>query len=388
MSAAQSAIVVTHTAPTGLDATLADLTTAFAATAAEADATGQLPRENFARLHAAGLIGLTAPTEIGGGGADLATTLKVVRAVARGEPATALILVMTYLHLASLARGGPLEGPRRRVAEDAVRNGALVNAFRVEPELGTPARGGVPATTARIDGDRWLISGRKIFSTGVPVLSWFNVWAVTDEPEPRVGAFLVHRSAPGWRVEETWDHLGLRASASHDVIFEATPTPLDHATGLTAVDAPPPPMDPAFLAWNAVLTAGIYDAVAHNARDWFVQWAAGRVPANLGAPLSSLPRYQEAVGAADALLLANRTLLATAAHGNVSPAETNLVKYAVSENAIEIVENLVALTGNPGLSRHNPLQRHLRDVLCGRVHTPQADAALGAAGRAAFAALR
>ena len=380
-----SAIVVTHTAPKGLDATLTELTAAFAATAAEADATGRLPAENFAHLHAAGLIGLTAPTEIGGGGADLATTLKVVRAVARGEPATALILVMTYLHLNGLTRGGPLEGPRRRVAEDSVRNGALINAFRVEPELGTPARGGVPATIARRDGGRWLISGRKIFSTGVPVLSWFNVWAVTDEPTPRIGAFLVHRSAPGWRIDETWDHTGLRASASHDVIFESTPIPLDHATGLTEVGTPSPPPEASFLAWNAVLTAGIYDAVAENARDWFVHWAANRVPANLGAPLSSLPRYQEAVGAADALLLANRALLASAAHGEISASESSLIKYAVTENAIKLTQDLVALSGNPGLSRHNPLQRHLRDVLCGRVHTPQADAALGAAGRAAFA---
>lgn len=381
-----SAIVVTHTAPSGLDATLAELTSAFAATAAEADASGRLPIENFHRLHAAGLIGLTAPPEIGGGGADLATTLKVVRAVAYGEPATALILVMTYLHLAGLGRGGPLEGPRRKVAEDAVRNGALINAFRVEPELGTPARGGIPATVARKDGDRWLISGRKIFSTGVPALSWFHVWAVTDEPEPRVGAFLVHRSAPGWRIEETWDHLGLRASASHDVIFDGTPTPLDHATGLTPVGTPPPPPDANFLAWSAVLTAGIYDAVAHAARDWFADWAKGRVPANLGAPLSSLPRYQEALGAADALLLANRTLLNAGARGEVGPAETSLIKYAVTENAIKLVQDLVALAGNPGLSRHNPLQRHLRDVLCGRVHTPQGDVALSAAGRAGFAA--
>ncbi|GGE14269.1 acyl-CoA dehydrogenase [Polymorphobacter glacialis] len=380
-----SAIVVTHTAPKGLDAILAELTTAFAATAAEADATGRLPAENFARLHAAGLIGLTAPTEIGGGGADLATTLKVVRAVARGEPATALILVMTYLHLNGLTRGGPLDGPRRRVAEDSVRNGALINAFRVEPELGTPARGGVPATIARRDGGRWLISGRKIFSTGVPVLSWFNVWAVTDEPTPRIGAFLVHRSAPGWRIDETWDHTGLRASASHDVIFESTPTPLDHATGLTKVGTPSTPPEASFLAWNAVLTAGIYDAIAQNARDWFVHWAANRIPANLGAPLSSLPRYQEAVGAADALLLANRALLASAVRGEISPAESSLIKYAVTENAIKLTQDLVALSGNPGLSRHNPLQRHLRDVLCGRVHTPQADAALRAAGRAAFA---
>jgi len=50
------------------------------------------------------------------------------------------------------------------------------------------------------------------------------------------------------------------------------------------------------------------------------------------------------------------------------------------------VEKAIATTGNPGLSRHNPLQRHYRDVLCGRVHTPQSDMVLMGAGKAAFAA--
>jgi alkylation response protein AidB-like acyl-CoA dehydrogenase len=45
----------------------------------------------------------------------------------------------------------------------------------------------------------------------------------------------------------------------------------------------------------------------------------------------------------------------------------------------------IAASGNPGLSRHNPLQRHYRDVLCGRVHTPQADVVLTGAGKTAFA---
>ena len=79
-------------------------------------------------------------------------------------------------------------------------------------------------------------------------------------------------------------------------------------------------------------------------------------------------------------------MLDAGARGAVSGPEASLIKYAVTENAIKVVEQLIALSGNPGLSRHNPLQRHLRDVLCGRVHTPQADVALSAAGRAAFAA--
>lgn len=139
--------------------------------------------------------------------------------------------------------------------------------------------------------------------------------------------------------------------------------------------------------WSPVLTAAIYNAVAVAARDWFVRWLTERTPANLGAPLSTLPRFQELVGTIDGLLLQNRVLLDSAAEGRLGAPHGGLVKHLVTENAMAAVEKAIAATGNPGLSRHNPLQRHFRDVLCGRIHTPQADVVLTAAGKAAFAKL-
>ncbi|WP_337188034.1 acyl-CoA dehydrogenase family protein [Phenylobacterium sp.] len=373
------------TAAPDLDALLPGLTAAFAETAAQHDRDSSFPFANFERLREAGLLALTAPAALGGGGADLPAALRVIEAVARGEPATALVLTMQYLFHASLeGRAGFTDALKARVVRDALEDGALINALRVEPELGTPARGGLPATVARRAADGWRISGRKIYSTGAPALTWMIVWARTDEPEPRVGGFLVHRDAPGRRIEETWDHTGLRASGSHDVVFEDTPVPLEHALAPTLPGAPPAP-DPAMAVWSPVLTAAIYNAVAGAARDWFVRWLTERTPANLGAPLSTLPRFQELVGTIDGLLLQNRVLLDSAADGRLGPGQGGLVKHLVTENAIAAVEKAVAATGNPGLSRHNPLQRHYRDVLCGRIHTPQADVVLTAAGKSAFA---
>jgi alkylation response protein AidB-like acyl-CoA dehydrogenase len=200
-----------------------------------------------------------------------------------------------------------------------------------------------------------------------------------------VGGWLVHRDTPGVRIEETWDHLGLRASGSHDVVFEDALVPLDHALAPQPPEAPPP-WPAAFTVWSSVLTAGIYDAVAQAARDWLVGWLIARKPSNLGASLSTLPRFQEAIGAIDGLLLSNRALFEQALRGETTPVESNLVKHLVTENAIRVVDKAVEITGNPGLSRHNPLGRHHRDVLCGRIHTPQADVVLTGAGRAAFAA--
>jgi alkylation response protein AidB-like acyl-CoA dehydrogenase len=372
-----------------LDALLPQLTAAFAATAAQHDRQSSFPFENVTRLHGAGLLALTAPLSLGGQGANLATALKVIEAVARGEPATALVLAMQYIFHAALPDWPGFPDHLKAVlVRDALERGALINALRVEPELGTPARGGLPATLARRTVDGWRLSGRKIYATGAPALSWMLVWARTDEAAPRVGNFLVPREAPGWRIEETWDHTGLRASASHDVIFEDTPLLDQYALAPRPAEAPPPALDLIMALWAPVLTAGIYHAVATAARDWFVRWAAERRPANLGAPLSTLPRFQELVGAIDGLLLQNRVLLDAAAKGRLTPDQGGLVKYLVTENAIAAVEKAVAAAGNPGLSRHNDLQRHYRDVLCGRVHTPQADVALAGAGKTAFAAIQ
>jgi len=369
-----------------LDAILPGLTERFAATAALHDRDSSFPFENFAALHEAGLLTLTTPKALGGHGADLPTTLKVIQAVARGEPATALILSMQYLFHASLeTRGGWPEHLKRLVADDAHRNGGLINALRVEPELGTPARGGLPATVARRTADGWRISGRKIYSTGSPGLTWMVVWARTDEAEPRVGSWLVHRDTPGWRIEETWDQTGLRASGSHDVVFEDAFVPEDRSLSPQPVGTPQAP-DPVMALWAPVLTAAIYDCVARSGRDWFVDWLIERKPANLGASLSTLPRFQEIVGAIDGLLLQNRVLLEAAANGRLSPLEGAQAKHLVTENAIAATEKAIAASGNPGLSRQNPLQRHYRDVLCGRIHTPQGDVVLTAAGKAAFAA--
>ncbi len=371
-----------------LDAILPDLTSRFAATADAHDRASSFPFENFAALREAGLLALTAPSDLGGHDADLPTALKVIRAVARGEPATALVLVMQYLFLGSLdGRSGWPAHLKALVAEEAVRNGGLINALRVEPDLGTPARGGLPATVARRTPDGWRLSGHKIYATGWPALTWFVVWARTDDPEPLVGSWLVHRDTPGWRIQETWDHTGLRASASHDVIFEDAIVPLDRALSPQAPGAPPQ-IDPKFVVWSSVLTAAIYDSVARAGRDWLVGWLNDRKPANLGAHLSTLPRFQELVGTIDALLLQNRVLLDAAAEGRLPLSEAALVKHLVTENAIAALEKAIAASGNPGLSRHNPLQRHYRDVLCGRIHTPQADVVLSAAGKSAFAAAR
>lgn len=368
-----------------LDALCATL----AASAAQLDRDAEFPHANLALLRDAGLLGLATARRFGGDEADRSRLREVIGEVARGEPSTALLLAMQYINLRRLQRNATAPRPLlERVLRESVSDGALINAFRVEPELGSPARGGLPQTLARRHPDGWRLSGHKLYTTGIPGLTWLLVWARSDDPQPLVGGWLVHRDTPGIRVIESWDHLGMRATGSHEVIFEDVQLPPESAVDVHPLDRQPG-LDvaavAAFQGDNAILLAALYDGVARAARDDLLGWLARRVPGSLGAPLSSLPRVQEAVGRIDALLLNNRLQLRGSDDPALSVGELAQIKVNVIDNAIDAVRRGLELAGNHALEHANPLQRHYRNLLCGRVHTPQPDSVWLAAGKAAFA---
>jgi len=388
-SHAKAATLASRAAEVDLQA----LSAALAATSAVHDAEASFPHANFALLQRHGLLALTVAEADGGAGAGLQRAREVIAAVSRGDPATALVLTMQYLQTRALSRPGNgwPEALRQQVLHSVVHDGALLNALRVEPELGTPARGGLPATVAQRCAEGWRVSGHKLYSTGVEGLSWLVVWGRSDETPVRTGAFLVPRQAPGVRIVKTWDSLGQRASGSHDVLLEQVLIPASHALELREPADWSRAPDAEQQHWMHVLLGALYDAIALNARDWLIHFLRTRAPASLGAPLATLPRAQEALGEIELLLQANRLQLDAAARdGDAghpwSPADSGLLKTAVTRNAIEVVERALKLTGNHGMARANPLERYHRDVLCGRIHTPQEDSACIAAGRAALQA--
>ena len=367
------------------------LSAEFAQRAVQHDRDGSFPHANFADLQRAGLLALAAPRAWGGQSASITQLGEVIGAIGYACPATALVLSMQFIQQRNMARPGQAwpEHLARQLVQEAVHGVSLVNALRVEPELGSPARGGLPQTIARRTPEGWRLSGRKIYSTGAPVLRWYTVWARTDAAEPQVGSFLVRADQPGCRIEPTWDHLGLRASGSHDVVLDDVLTPLDHTIGLLPAFPTTTPKDTSYIAEMVVLLGALYGGVAQAAHDWLRQFLQQRVPANLGAPLSSVPRLQEAVGRLEGLLLSNRYLLDRLARDidagqSISATDAGLVKNLVMEQSIQVVQEAVRLSSNHGLTRHNPLERHLRDVLCGRVHTPQEDSVYLAAGKHAL----
>jgi alkylation response protein AidB-like acyl-CoA dehydrogenase len=375
-----------------LAAAVDELTKRLSGLASLHDQAGAVPPDIFADAHRAGLAALTVPARYGGRGAGLETTAAVIGRLAQGDASVALILAMQSIYHGMIAcsPGWPA-ALHEHLGRAAADDGALLNALRAEPELGTPMRGGLPATTAQRDGDGWTVTGTKIFATGGRHLTYGLVWAKTDEPDPRVGFFVVPLESEGVSLEPSWNHLGMRATESHTYRFDRVRIPHRFAGELRH------PSDSAnsdpLAQWNNIVLAALYDGIARGARAWFLHYLHSRVPANLGASLAAQPRFQELTGSIDALLLSNRSVLRDffrrerSECGRESSLESALVKCITTDNAIRVVDLAVSSIGNAGLTRNHPIERHYRDVLCSRVHVPQQDMIVRAAGIASLKAV-
>ena len=353
----------------------------LAARAEEHDRDATFPYQGVEAVHEAGLLTLTVGRRYGGPGGTLLDTVRVLAELGRGDASVALVTAFTLLHHAEQARTAtwPAAGYRRLLGESR-RGPALVNSVWADPLEG-------PATTARRDGDGWLLTGRKTGCTGAEALAWMVVRARTAEPQPRTGTFLVRGESPGVQVDPVWDQLGLRASAGHDVVFADVYVPAEAALGLQG--EPDPAVAALTAAWQDLALAAVHLGVGRAASDWLVRFLGRRTPANLGDPLAALPRYRCVLGEMESALVGAEELL-TGLAGRIDAGDeqavgrTGAVQLLAGRAVVESVQRAVALTGSPGLSRRHPLERYLRDVLSGRMHGPSEESVLEEAGQRAL----
>ncbi|MFT4044387.1 MAG: acyl-CoA dehydrogenase family protein [Gordonia sp. (in: high G+C Gram-positive bacteria)] len=371
-------------APDLSPAALAEVTAQVAATAEQYDRSGEIPTAGLLVAHRAGLLTATVGTEFGGPGLGPAEAARILIALGEGDPSVALLAANT---LAGHAAHASTRHWPRAVYDDLLTRSltepALINAIRAEADLGAPARGGLPTTTVTRAGQEWILQGHKVFATGGEALAYHIVWALADDG--RVGHVVLPGDSPGITWRHTWDHLGLRASNTHDVTYTDVRVPLENFIEIPKVDGVY--RDPAANAglWSFGHSA-LYIGVARAARAAFVDFAQNRVPSALGRPIATTERIQAVAGEIDTQIAIAETLLfgALTRALNEEPgigAQLSVIKVAVARAVVNAVQTAVAALGNPGLTRHNSLERHLRDVLCVRVHPPQEDSALIAAGR-------
>ena len=369
--------------PSGLKA----LTAEVASTAEQYDRSGDIPVAGLAAAHRGGYLTATVAARFGGPEAGPFEVVQILSALGEGDPSVALIAANNLaIHQMQAATNSCPADLYDDLLRQSVQGPAPVNVIRAEPELGAPARGGLPKTIARRTANGWALTGRKTFATGGTALSYHLVWAITDEEEPRVGHVIVPADSAGITWHQTWDHLGLRASNTHDVSYEGVEVGEENFLEIPKTNGVY--RDPA----SAVGPTGfghpaLYVGVARAARTAFVTYARERVPTALGRPIAETERIQAIAGEIDAQVvqaetLLYGTLLRVAADDPAVAAGLSLVKVQIARSVIAAVQTAVAALGNAALTRHNPLERHLRDVLCVRVHPPQEDTALLAAGRA------
>jgi alkylation response protein AidB-like acyl-CoA dehydrogenase len=372
---------------------LGRLTAVLAATAEQYDRSAAFPWTPITALHETGVLTLGVGTRYGGQPLGVTDTARLLQALGQGDPSVALLTAMTVLQhaLQDVAPFWP-EELYRSVVQRAATEPVLLNAIRAEPELGAPARGGLPATRVRRTADGWVLDGRKAYGTGSEGLAYHLVWAATDDAaidggDPLLGHVVVPADAPGIEIVPTWDHLGLRATSTHDVVYRGVEVPAENFRG---VPASQPPGDLGGLALAGLAVPALYLGVARAAQEFFGRFAHERVPAALGRPIATTERIQTVAGEIEARLVgAEEVLYGLAgrldAGDRTARGRVLVAKLLVTRAAVEAVQLAVATLGNPALSRSNPLERHLRDVQCSRVHPPQDDAALLAAGRQALA---
>ncbi len=186
----------------------------------------------------------------------------------------------------------------------------------------------------------------------------------------------------------------MRASSTHDIVYRDIEIPLDRFQGQ--------PFDPQSLTGGSsnrragvlpglgLAITGLYVGVARAAQEFFVKFAHDRVPSGLGKPIATTERIQSIAGEIEAQLMqAEELIYGLAARVDAgdarAAAQAPFGKLLGTRSAITAVETAVAALGNPALTRTHPLERHLRDVLCCRIHPPQDDMALIILGKQALA---
>ena len=190
------------------------------------------PPQAMPALARMGFLGVTAPTQLGGAGADFFTSGLITQGLARWNPAIALSYVAhENLCLNNIARNGS-DDIRTRFLPRLCDGTAIGALGLTEPGAGSDALGSM-ATTARREGDHYALNGSKLFITNGPVADILLVYAKTDKTQGAKGisAFVVERGTPGFAVAQKLDKMGFRGSTTAELVFNECRVPAENRVG-------------------------------------------------------------------------------------------------------------------------------------------------------------
>lgn len=322
---------------------------------------GEVPRSLHAKAAEAGLLGVGFPDDVGGSGGDAIDTAVVTEEliVAGGSSGLAAALFTHGIALPHIVAAGDRDLVERYVAPTLA--GRLVGALAVtEPGGGSDVA--ALRTTARRDGDSYVVDGSKTFITSGARADFVTTAVRTGGPGPHGLSLLVlPADAPGFSVVRRFDKLGWHCSDTAELAFAGCRVP---AAGLVGAEGSGfRLLAQQFVGERVALAVHGY-AVAQRCVDLTMRWVRDRIA--FGEPLHHQQvvrhRLVEMVRRTDVARVYVRRVVERHAAGEATPVEAALAKNTAVDACDWVVDQAVQLHGGTGYVREGEVERHYRDA--------------------------
>jgi alkylation response protein AidB-like acyl-CoA dehydrogenase len=333
--------------------------------AAHYDETGEFPMATIKKMGELGLMGVEVPEAYGGAGLDTLAYVLAIEEIAKADVSHSTIMsVNNSLYCHGILKFGTEEQKRTYLAP--VASGRAIGAYSLtEPMSGSDA-GAMKSRAAR-QGDHYVINGRKSWVTSGPVADYMVLFTMTDPDRKHRGitAFIVDTKQPGFVKGKTEPKLGIRASATCEIVYEDYRCPAANRLGeegegfkiaMTVLDA------------GRIGIAAQALGVAEAAFEASVQYANTREA--FGQTIGQFQGIQWMLADMKTRIEAARLLIYSAAlakerskrTGERYTLEASMAKLYASETAMWVTEKAVQIHGGMGYSKEMPLERYFRDA--------------------------
>src|SRR5690242_9489386 len=333
--------------------------------AAEFDESGEFPQATIRKMGEMGFMGIEIPEAYGGAGMDTLAYVLALEEICKVDASHGVVMsVNNSLYCHGILKFGTEE--QRQQFINPIASGNAIGAYSLtEPQTGSDA--GALKSRAVRDGDSYILNGRKSWVTGGPVANYFVVFMVTDpgKKQKGVSAFIVDGNTPGLTRGKKEPKLGIRASATSELIFDNCRVPIENRLGeegegfkiaMTVLDAG--------RIGIATQSLGIAEAAYEAARKYAVEREA------FGQPIGAFQGTGFKIADMKTRIEASRLLTYNAAmakerskkDGRRYSLEASMAKLYASETAMYVTHQAVQIHGGMGYSKELPLERYFRDA--------------------------
>lgn len=325
------------------------------------DETQEFPFEIMRKFGELGFMGVTFPEEYGGAGLSYIDYCSIVEEIARVDPSIALSVAAHNGLCTSHIYNFACEELKRKYLPE-LTSGRKIGAWGLtEPTSGSDS--GSLRTTAKKDGDCFVLNGTKQFTTHGTVGEIAVVMALTEPEKGKKGisAFIIEKGTKGFSAGKKENKLGMRASDTSTMIFENAAIPKENLIG---VEGEGLKQALRILDSGRIGIAALAVGVAQGALDASVKYARERV--QFGKPLGEFQAIQWKISEMAMKIEAARLLTQKAAflkdNGKDVRLASSTAKYYASEVAVKAAEEAVQIHGGYGFLKDFPVEKLYRDV--------------------------